>query len=190
MTSDAGTLRRCRNKLAAGFLRAKVMANSICRRLADRSKRAIGAQMINNRSLSMKDDTQIDNILGDVASILELHSLTLQQHRQAIERLFAEIAEVKKQLSDKSKSPDARNSTDTEFIESMTARLKAIPKTIDKGKLQKSSLSLQKGDIDILQTICRHHVDNMHTYYKAKKFRITKESENEKGIEELGKAKV
>jgi hypothetical protein len=83
----------------------------------------------------MKDDTQIDNILGDVASILELHSLTLQQHRQAIERLFAEIAEVKKQLSDKSKSPDARNSTDTEFIESMTARLKAIPKTIDKGKL-------------------------------------------------------
>jgi hypothetical protein len=43
MTSDAGPLRRCRNKLAAGFLRAKVMANSICRRLADRSKRAIGA---------------------------------------------------------------------------------------------------------------------------------------------------
>jgi hypothetical protein len=30
----------------------------------------------------------------------------------------------------------------------------------------------------------------MHTYYKAKKFRITKESETEKGIEELGKAKV
>jgi len=83
----------------------------------------------------MKDDTQIDNILGDVASILKLHSLTLQQHRQAIERLFAEIAEVKKQLSDKSKSPDARNSTDTEFIESMTARLKAISQTIDKGKL-------------------------------------------------------
>ena len=83
----------------------------------------------------MKDDTQIDNILGDVASILELHSLTLQQHRQAIERLFAEIAEVKKQLSDKSKSHDARHSIDTEFVESMTARLKAISKTIDDKKL-------------------------------------------------------
>ena len=102
-----------------------------CRDLADRPFGSIGNQTINKRILSMENDTPIENILDDVVTVLELHTQILQQHRQAIERLFAEIAGLHDQILDKSKSPDALNSTDPKFIGSATARLKAISKTVE-----------------------------------------------------------
>jgi len=80
----------------------------------------------------MDNDESVDSILNAVVAIMEVQNQLIEQHRHYIERLFAEIAEIKKRIPDQLNPPDALSSTDAEFLAHITARLKAISSTIDK----------------------------------------------------------
>ena len=76
----------------------------------------------------MNDDV-VTTLLTQIADILETYTKILADHKKSFERLFEEVAE----LNNKVKEIEAVNSldsSDAEFVASVSARLKAISSTL------------------------------------------------------------
>jgi ABC-type uncharacterized transport system fused permease/ATPase subunit len=71
------------------------------------------------------DSETVDNLLNKIAAVLEEHTVILVNHRQNLEHLFKEVAQVKTRL-EKLETSDSDKSDDANLIAEMTARLKAI----------------------------------------------------------------
>jgi hypothetical protein len=77
----------------------------------------------------MIDDAP-ETILTNVVAVLEEHNRIFQQHRQTLEQLVGDTAEIKQRL-DKLESSDSLNPNDAKFLKDITGRLKSISATIN-----------------------------------------------------------
>jgi predicted nucleic acid-binding Zn-ribbon protein len=71
------------------------------------------------------DNETVDSLLNKMAAVLEEHTVIAVNHRQNLEHLSKEVAQLKTRL-EKLEARDSDKSDDAKFIAEMTARLKAI----------------------------------------------------------------
>jgi len=80
----------------------------------------------------MNDSSEVftnEVLFANVAAIQEQHNRIFQHHRQELEQLFREIAEIKQRL-DKLESANSLGDADAKFINHINARLEAISTTL------------------------------------------------------------
>jgi hypothetical protein len=71
------------------------------------------------------DSETVDNLLNQVAAVLEQHTLIVVNHGQALKHISEEVEQLKTRLV-KLESSDLNKSDDAKFVEEANARLKAI----------------------------------------------------------------
>ena len=76
------------------------------------------------------DDDMPTTCLTQITEVLEKHTEILADHRKYLERLFEEVTVVKKKI-ESLETKDSLESSDAEFLKTVTARLQAISTSID-----------------------------------------------------------
>jgi hypothetical protein len=71
-----------------------------------------------------------ETMWANVAAVLEEQTKILLYHRQVLEHVLTETAELKRRL-DELQSADSLDSSDVNSISDVSARLKAISKTLE-----------------------------------------------------------
>jgi cell division septum initiation protein DivIVA len=71
------------------------------------------------------DSGTVDKLLNQIAAVLEQHTVIAVNHRQTIEHLSKEVAQLKTRL-EKLEASDSNESDDAKFVAEATSRLKAI----------------------------------------------------------------
>jgi uncharacterized coiled-coil protein SlyX len=75
------------------------------------------------------DDDMPITFLTQITEVLEKHTEILAEHRKYLERLFEEVTAVKKKVESLEEKP--LDSSDVEFLKTVSARLQAISTSID-----------------------------------------------------------
>jgi len=75
------------------------------------------------------DDDMPTTFLTQIAEVLEKHTEILAEHRKYLERLFSEVTAVKKKVESLEKK--TLDSSDAEFLKTVSTRLQAISNSID-----------------------------------------------------------
>lgn len=71
------------------------------------------------------DSETVDNLLNQIAAVLEQHTVIAVNHRQTIENISREVAQLKTRV-EKLEASGSIESDDAKFLKEVTARLKAI----------------------------------------------------------------
>lgn len=86
------------------------------------------------------DSETVDDLLNQIADVLEQHTIILVNQRHSMEHLFKEVAQIKTRLEKLESSPSIE-SDDAKFVAEATARLKTIT-----DKLRQKRVNLQDFD--------------------------------------------
>jgi archaellum component FlaC len=71
------------------------------------------------------DSETVDNLLNQIANVLEQHTVIVVNHGQTLKHLSEEVEQLKTRL-EKLEASDSKKSDDAKFVEEANARLKAI----------------------------------------------------------------
>ena len=75
------------------------------------------------------EDDMPTTFLTQITEVLEKHTETLAQHRKHLEKLFDEVTALKKKVESLDEQP--LDSSDVEFLKTVSTRLQAISNSID-----------------------------------------------------------
>jgi uncharacterized coiled-coil protein SlyX len=76
------------------------------------------------------DDDMPTTCLTQITEVLEKHNEILAEHRKYLERLFEEVTAVKKKI-ESLEAEKSLDSSDVEFLKTVTTRLQAIATSIE-----------------------------------------------------------
>ena len=77
----------------------------------------------------MNDDDVTTTVLTQIADTLEEHNKIFAAHQKHLERLSGEVAELKNKVEEV-EAANSLDSSDAQFLVSVSARLKAISSTL------------------------------------------------------------
>lgn len=84
----------------------------------------------------MTNDDSPETILSNVVAVLEEHNKIFLQHRQVLEKLSKEVAEINQKLKSMEQSANSIDPSDAKFLADITARLKNVSRAVDEKSLK------------------------------------------------------